>query len=58
MKFSSILVISFLLVGTCLGRQRKGSLDNEDKGNGQERDGKSTYLSFTYMKCYFTFAYR
>ena len=46
MKFSSILVISFLLVGTCLGRQRKGSLKNEDKGNGQERDGKSTYLSF------------
>merc|ERR1712223_231114 len=40
MKFSSILVISFVLVGTCLGRQRKGSLENEDKGNVQERDGK------------------
>merc|ERR1712156_14566 len=40
MKFSSILVISFLLVGTCLGRQRKGSVDNEDKGKVQERDGK------------------
>ena len=39
MKLSSLVIIG-VIIGTCLARQRKGSVDEEQHKDIQNRDGK------------------
>ena len=45
MKLSSLVIVA-VMIGTCLARQRKGSVDEEEQNDIQNRDGKCMYSVF------------